>query len=109
MSFITIPNATVDRHISTGSGYSIVESYTSKTGETFKTYFTVWSKDLLDPGTQIKVSGKYSDKLAEVEKDGEIKRYINRSINDPKIEVLAASAVAPAVDSFPVVDEDAPF
>lgn len=108
MSFITIPNATVDRHISTGTGYSIFESYTSKTGETFKTYFTVWSRDLLEPGTQIKVSGKYSDKLAEIEKDGEIKRYINRSINDPKVEVLVAStpAVAPA---SAVVDEDAPF
>lgn len=106
MSFITIPKATVERHNLKGSGYTVVESYQSRTGETFKTYFTIWSKDLPALGSEVKVSGKYSDSINNYEdREGVARTNISRSVNDPKVEILSA----PAVDAFAPVDEDTPF
>lgn len=113
MGFINLPKATVERHLSTGTGYSVAETYTSRSNEVIKTLYTVWSSDMPEIGTVLKVSGKYSDKIAEIEGDEGIKRFVSRSINDPKVEVLATSTVpvaatAPA-GSFIPADDDTPF
>lgn len=110
MSYITVTNAKVDRHLSTGTGYSIVESYESKlTGKTVNTYFTVWSSDLLEIGTVVKVSGRYSDMLKEQDPSEGSKTFINRSINDPKVEVLQSASPMPATATASPIDENAPF
>lgn len=91
-----------------GLGYQISEritvQYGASAGQSFETKWAVWTKETLNIGDIIDVTGTVGLKQREyVDEHGLNKTTIDRSINDPKITV--AKAAAPA----PVVTESEPF
>jgi hypothetical protein len=85
MATIELREAEVTRIIA-GYGVEVTESWTSKTGDTRKSYYTVWTKENLEVGDVINVKGVLSVKLDEYEYKGEMKHKAVANINSPKIQ-----------------------
>lgn len=90
MAEVIIKDAEVIRLI-TGYGATVVESYKDKSGETRKSYYTVWTKENLAVGDLINVKGLLSVKLDEFEKDGVIKQTASANVNNPTIQKVDTS------------------
>jgi hypothetical protein len=84
-------------------GLEIVETYTNKAGKEVNAYFTVWLKTptMLSVGEEVKVKGLYSHEISEWDSDGETKRKVKVSINNPLV-----TAVEPG---FAPTHEETPF
>jgi hypothetical protein len=68
-------------------GLEVIETYTTKAGKEVNAYYTVW---LNTPGTfsvgdEVKVRGLYGHEISEWDKDGETKRKVQVSINNPLV------------------------
>jgi hypothetical protein len=84
-------------------GLEIVETYTTKAGKEVNAYFTVWLKTPtnLSVGDEVKVKGLYSHEISEWDNEGETKRKVKVSINNP---LVTASEL-----SFAATHEETPF
>jgi hypothetical protein len=83
-------------------GLEVIETYTNKAGKEENTYFTVW---LNTPGTfvvgdEVKVRGLYSHEISEWDNEGETKRKIKVSINNPLVTSVS-EGFAPTHEATP--------
>ena len=82
MAIVTIEAATVERLIP-GYGFAASESYTTKDGETRKTWFTIWTKDSVTVGNVVTVQGDLSVKVSEyTDKQGVLQSKAEANINN---------------------------
>jgi hypothetical protein len=84
-------------------GLEIIETYTNKAGKEVNAYFTVWLKTptILSVGDEVKVRGLYSHEISEWDNEGETKRKVKVSINNP---LVTASS-----EGFAPTHGDTPF
>lgn len=68
-------------------GLEIIETYTTKAGKEVNAYFTVWLKTptVLTVGDNVTVKGLYSHEISEWDSEGETKRKVKVSINNPLV------------------------
>lgn len=92
MATVTIENLEVARIIQ-GYGFRGVETKQSKSGEPYRVYYTVWTKEPVNEGDVVDVEGDLSVKLEE---------FTGRD-NQPK------KVAAIHVNNGIVVKQDAPF
>jgi hypothetical protein len=85
MAFVELREAEVTRIIN-GYGVEVAESWTGKTGDTFRSYYTVWTQENLNVGDVINVKGVLSVKLDQYESKGETKHKAVANINSAKIQ-----------------------
>lgn len=85
MAEITILNAEVIRLIP-GYGATVTENYKTRTGDTGKNYYTVWTKEDLAVGDLLNVKGLLSVKLDEFETNGEMKYKAVANVNNPTVQ-----------------------
>jgi hypothetical protein len=94
MAIIQLKNVEVTRLNQSGNGFSVVEQNTSG-DKTYKTFFKVWadSPHGLNVGARINVSGFLNSKVGEpkVGSDNIERRYVEHSINQPRIETANAA------------------
>ena len=84
-------------------GLEIVEAYTTKAGKEVNAYYTVW---LNTPGTfsvgdEVKVRGLYGHEISEWDNEGETKRKVKVSVNNPLVTSVS--------EGFPPTHGDTPF
>jgi hypothetical protein len=93
MATIEIENAKVVRVIE-GYGFEVVETRMVK-GEEYKSYFTVWNKEVkVEVGDTVTVQGNYSAKIESyTDKTNTPRTKIAVSVNNA--EVMTESADAP--------------
>ena len=93
MATIEIENAKVVRVIE-GYGFEVVETRLVK-GEEYKSYFTVWNKEVkVEVGDLVTVQGQYSAKIESyTDKTNTPRTKIAVSVNNA--EVMTESADAP--------------
>jgi hypothetical protein len=72
-------------------GLEIIETYTTKAGKEVNAYFTVWLKtpSMFTVGDEVKVKGLYSHEISEWDNEGETKRKIKVSINNPLVTAVS--------------------
>jgi hypothetical protein len=77
-------------------GLEIIETYTNKAGKEVNAYFTVWLKTptVLAVGDEVKVKGLYSHEISEWDSEGETKRKVKVSINNPLVTGVSEGFVA---------------
>lgn len=76
-------------------GLEIVETYTNKAGKEVNSYFTVWLKEPgnYSVGDEVKVRGLYSHEISEWDSEGETKRKVKVSVNNPVVTSVASEPV----------------
>lgn len=86
-------------------GLEVVETYTNKAGKEVNSYFTVWLKTPtnLSVGDSVSVKGLYSHEIREWDSDGETKRKVQVSINNPYVQTSVEAPV------FTPTHEEMPF
>jgi hypothetical protein len=92
MAIIQLKNVEVTRLNQSGNGFSVVEQNTSG-DKTYKTFFKVWadSPHGLNVGARINVSGFLNSKVGDPKVfEGVERRYVEHSINQPRIETANA-------------------
>jgi hypothetical protein len=123
MAIVQIKNGVVTRVNSKGNGFTVEEKNTSG-GVEFRSFYKVWPQEPsgVTVGARINVSGFLGAKVTDP-REGSDKRYVDLSINSPRIEVLETGEAAqqePSWDSAPpaqdpwsqtpsAFDESAPF
>lgn len=85
MALIEVRDAEVTREIP-GYGVVVAESYKDKSGDTRKTYYTVWTKENLRVGDLLNIKGVLTVKLDTYEKNGEQQYKASANINNPTIQ-----------------------
>lgn len=85
MALIELREAEVTRLIN-GYGAVVAEAYKDKSGETRKSYYTIWTKDSLQVGDLLNIKGVLSVKLDSYEKNGQQEFKAVANINNPKIQ-----------------------
>lgn len=101
MAIIEIQNARVDRIMFNDTAFVAIEEFKTSSGGTGEKKFTVWNDTPhgLSVGQRVTVRGFYGAKVGEFESDNDgTVRYVETSINKPKITVLDGTD-----------DSDAPF
>lgn len=91
MAIIEIQNARVDRIFHNGTAFVAVEEFKTTSGGTGEKKFTVWNDTShgLSEGQRVTVRGFYGAKVDEFDSPNDgIVRYVQTSINKPKITVL---------------------
>lgn len=95
MAIINLRNVEVTRLNQSGNGFSVVEQNTSG-DKTYKTFFKVWADNPhgLNVGARINVSGFLNSKVGDPKTgtDNIERRYVEHSINRPRIETTNAAA-----------------
>ncbi|QIS38643.1 hypothetical protein [Clavibacter capsici] len=108
MAIINLRNVEVTRLNQSGNGFSVVEQNTSG-DKTYKTFFKVWADGPhgLDVGARINVSGFLNSKVGDPKTgtDNIERRYVEHSINQPRIE----TANAGTGNAAPNASTQAPF
>jgi hypothetical protein len=93
MAIIQLKNVEVTRLNQSGNGFSVVEQNTSG-DKTYKTFFKVWadSPHGLNVGARINLSGFLNSKVGDPKTgtDNVERRYVEHSINQPRIEAVNA-------------------
>jgi hypothetical protein len=93
MAIIQLKNVEVTRLNQSGNGFSVVEQNTSG-DKTYKTFFKVWADNPhgLNVGARINVSGFLNSKVGDPKTgtDQVERRYVEHSINQPRIETANA-------------------
>lgn len=116
MAIVQIKNAVVSRLNGRGNGFTVEEKNTSN-GVEYKTSYKVWPQEAsgVTAGARINVSGYLSAKVSDP-REGSDKRYVDLSINSPRIEIVDAGPqqqAEPSWDSTPPQDAwatpDVPF
>jgi hypothetical protein len=107
MAIVQIKNATVTRLNSRGNGFTVEEKNTSG-GVEYKSSYKVWPQEAsgVTAGAVINVSGYLSAKVSDP-REGTDKRYVDLSINSPRIEIVEAGEAQqqePSWDSAPPAD-----
>lgn len=110
-------SGTVDRIFFDGRGVSVLEIVKVK-NEPKKVFWTCWFDEAprIEVGQPVKVTGLFSDKIEEFEKDGETRRKVVRSLNKANIELVTPPTRSPepvrvtdwAAQTAPAF-EDTPF
>jgi hypothetical protein len=99
MALVNLKNVAVTRLNNSGLGFSVLEQSESK-GKTYKTYWTVWATEAhgLSVGDVVNVSGFLSAKVGEPKTgtDGIERRYVELSLNNPRIGTGDATTAPPA-------------
>lgn len=93
MAIIEIQNARVDRIFHNGTAFVAVEEFKTTSGGTGEKKFTVWNGTShgLSEGQRVTVRGFYGAKVDEFDSPNDgIVRYVQTSINKPKITVLGS-------------------
>ena len=113
MAITSIKDGVVSRVNRQGYGVQVSEEY-EVDGKVRSTKWTVWFKEPhgLQVGDRISVSGFHSDKVGEFEDEtGQIKRYVERSLNAPRIADTRPGAGSLVESTFgaSLVNESAPF
>lgn len=73
------------------SGFTLVETIKTFDGRIFDVYWKVWTKTVPTQGSFVEVSGEFSSKIDLYNPE---KPKVDRSINEPKVNVLRAAAPA---------------
>ena len=83
-------------------GLEVIETYTTKAGKEVNAYFTVWlnSPSVFTVGDEVKVRGLYSHEISEWDNEGETKRKIKVSINNPLVTAVS-EGFAPTHEATP--------
>ena len=101
MALISIKDATVTRVNRSGFGVQVKEADRTVNGKTFcGKRFTVWFSAThgLSEGDTVSLSGFLDAKLSEREVDGETKRWVELSLNSPRLDGFPAKG-APVVEA----------
>jgi hypothetical protein len=98
MAIVQLKNVEVARINNSGNGFSVKEAYTKRDGGTSATYYTVWAPvpQGVQVGTKLNVSGLLSTKVGDPRpgRDGGEVRFVDASINQPRIEPSEGSGNA---------------
>ena len=125
MALVNLKDVSVTRLNNSGGGFGVLEQSESK-GKTYKTYWTVWGDGStpVQVGDIISVSGFLSSKVGDPKTgtDGVERRYVELSINSPRItsegqgapqgqqDTRTAPSAPPADSWAPALPEDSlPF
>jgi hypothetical protein len=109
MAKIFIENAEVTRVQRGGKGFNAQTQYKLRNGETKTEKYTIWSDEQVHEGDVYNISGVVSVKLEEFTNDkGELIRYSQIHVNQPKLESVATSAGLVSATNVPI-DMEAPF
>jgi hypothetical protein len=105
MAIIQLRNVEVARINNSGNGFSVKEAYTKRDGGTSATYYTVWAPvpQGVQVGSKLNVSGLLSTKVGDPRpgRDGGEVRFVDASINQPRIEPAEGSGNATPNTSTP--------
>jgi hypothetical protein len=105
MAIIQLKNVEVARINNSGNGFSVKEAYTKRDGGTSATYYTVWAPvpQGVQVGSKLNVSGLLSTKVGDPRpgRDGGEVRFVDASINQPRIEPAEGSGNAAPNPSTP--------
>lgn len=85
MALVELREAEVTRLIN-GYGAVVAEAYKDKSGETRKSYYTIWTKENLAVGDLLNIKGVLSVKLDTYEKNGQQEYKASANINNPTIQ-----------------------
>lgn len=97
----------INRIFYENKGLEIVETYTNKAGKEINSYYTVWLKtpSVLNVGDNVKVKGLYSHEISEWDSEGETKRKVKVSINNPLVVPIEANIETEEM----ILKEETPF
>lgn len=105
MAITNLKNVEVTRLNRSGFGFGVKESNEAN-GKTYTTYWTVWAKEDagLLVGDMVNVSGFLSTKVGDPKQgnDGQERRYVEHSLNSPRIERVGSQSASYAPNNTPV-------
>lgn len=121
MAVIQLKGVQVTRLDQNGDGVQVVES-NEVNGKTYKTFWKLWFKQPsgLNVGDVVNVSGLHGARSGGVRKDrdgnltvnavdGHPERFVDLSVNSPKVEAAAAAAPVAVPAGWTETGESSPF
>jgi hypothetical protein len=116
MALVNLKDVAVTRLNNSGNGFSVLEQTVSG-DKTYKTYWSVWPKEPtgVTVGEVVSMSGFLSTKVGELKTgtDGVERRYVELSINSPRLERSQSAPSTPTVNEEPWTDgtsyDESPF
>lgn len=120
MAIVQLKDVQVTRIDQNGNGVQVVDA-NERNGVTYKTFWKLWFKESsgLVVGDVVSVSGYVGAKAGNVRKDkdgnvvisedGSPERYVDLSVNNPKVEGWPKTAAVSPAAGFDGSSESAPF